>query len=81
MQHQTNITEIVTKLKELKSEYYFDTHSAQPFTKITSLIDEAYLAKVLTKFAVGTATVWWSLLEMKEIFGMYKNSKRKKGSI
>lgn len=81
MQHQTNITEIVTKLKELKSEYYFDTHGAQPFTKITSLIDEAYLAKVLTKLAVGTATVWWSLIEMKEIVSMYKKTRKMKGKL
>jgi hypothetical protein len=36
-------------------------------------IDEAYLARILTKLAVSSATVWWSLLEIKQFLILRKN--------
>jgi len=41
---------------------------------MTSL-DEAYLARVLTKLAIGSATVWWSLLEIKEFLTLHRKAK------
>jgi len=79
MENNKTINEIVEKLKSFTSEYYFDTHTTPPFNKVTSLIDEAYIAKILTKLAVGTATVWWSMLELKEMLALYKRSKKFKG--
>jgi len=38
-------------------------------------LDEAYLARVLTKLAVGSATVWWSLLEVKEFITLHRKNK------
>jgi hypothetical protein len=36
-------------------------------------LDEAYLARILTKLAVSSATVWWSLLEIKQFLILRKN--------
>lgn len=38
-------------------------------------LDEAYLARLLTKLAIGSATVWWSLLEVKDFFVLRRKSK------
>lgn len=72
---------IKNKINDINSQYYFDVQGSQPFTKITSMVDEAYLAKILTKLAVGSATVWWSAMEMKEILSMYKKSRKNKGTM
>jgi hypothetical protein len=39
---------------------------------------EAYLAKLLTRIAVGSATVWWSILELKDLVHSSKRYKRNK---
>jgi hypothetical protein len=52
---------------------YFDVQS---FHK-SPTIDEAYLARVLTKLAIGSATVWWSLLEVKDFFILRRKSQSK----
>ena len=39
----------------------------------SSTLDEAYLARVLTKLAVSSATVFWSLLEVKQFLTLRKN--------
>lgn len=51
------------KINSFFQESYFDVQGINPgFPNL----DEAYLARVLTKLAVGSATVWWSLLEVKD---------------
>lgn len=65
-------------VKELLSEYHFDMQGLPPLSRFSSVIDEATLAKVLTKLAVGSATVWWSLLEIREMVSLYKRSRKKR---
>jgi len=60
------------KVNKFLEEYYLDIQGLSPNT--TSL-DEAYLARVLTKLAIGSATVWWSLLEIKEFITLHRKAK------
>jgi hypothetical protein len=39
--------------------------------------NEAYLAKIATKIAVGAATIYWSSLELKEFMNLRKGVSRK----
>lgn len=67
------------QLKSDISEYldnsFFDISAAAP--NRCSNITEAYLAKLLTRIAVGSATVWWSILELKDLIDARKRYKRK----
>jgi hypothetical protein len=40
-----------------------------------SSIAETQLARILTKIAIGSATVWWSLLELKDFVNIRKTLK------
>lgn len=51
------------KIDAILQDCYFDVQGINP--NIPNL-DEAYLARLLTKLAVGSATVWWSLIEIKD---------------
>lgn len=62
-------------IEDILSQYYFDTQGL-PLSKASSIIDEAALARILTKLAVGSATVWWSLLEIKELVTLYRKSRK-----
>jgi hypothetical protein len=42
--------------------YYFDIQSISSSTPI----DESQLIKLVTKFTVAAATVWWTALEIKD---------------
>jgi hypothetical protein len=64
------------KLEDTLSNYYFDVQGINPGVSL----DEAYLARVFTKIAVGSATVWWSLLELKDFLELRRNLKRRKFS-
>jgi hypothetical protein len=44
-------------------------------------MDEQYLARVLTKMAIGSATVWWSILEVKDFLVLRKKSKGLKNDL
>lgn len=65
--------ELEDKLNKFFDENYLDIQGLSP--GITAL-DESYLAKVLTKLAIGSATVWWSLLELKDLISHFRNSRR-----
>ena len=65
--------ELSEKLTEFFDNNYFDIHSMS--SNLSPSLDEAYVARVLTKLAIGTATVWWSVLEMKEFFQLRRKSK------
>lgn len=66
------------RIKEFLSEYYFDTQGLPPLNRVSSVIDEAALARILTKLAVGSATVWWSLVEIREVVSLYRRSRKNK---
>lgn len=58
-----------SKIEQFFDENFLDT---QGFTPGINMIDEQYLARILTKLAISTATVWWSILEVKEFFLLRK---------
>lgn len=60
------------KINNFLDETYLDVQSLSP--NIASL-NEAYLARILTRLAVGTATVWWSVIEIKDFIVLHKKSK------
>jgi len=71
--------EVFQKKEQLKlrlhnyfQDIYLDVQAVSPNFKI---LDEAHLAKILTKLAVSSATVWWSLLEIKQFIDFRKKSK------
>lgn len=65
-----NITYFKLKKKKQAIKSYFDDccfdvqfNSNSPFS-----VAEANLIKILSKIIVGTATAWWSIIELKEFF-------------
>lgn len=62
------------QILQFKIEQFFDENflDTQGFTPSINMIDEQYLARILTKLAISTATVWWSILEVKEFFLLRK---------
>lgn len=71
--HQHDREIIRTKISDLLEDSYFDVQGLTPGT--ASSIDEQYLARVLTKLAIGSATVWWSILEVKDFIVLRKLTK------
>lgn len=69
-------TSIHDRIIDFLNGYYFDTQSIPSFTRLTTVIDEAALARILTKLAVGSATVWWSLVELREIASLYRRTRK-----
>lgn len=61
------------KLDSFFEENYLDIQGMSPGM---SAIDESYLARILTRLAIGSATVWWSMLEMKDFISNYKSSRK-----
>jgi hypothetical protein len=70
--NKTQRQQIQQSVEDFFEESFFDVQGIS--TGIGSL-DEAYLARVLTKLAIGTATVWWSILEVKDFFHLRRKSK------
>lgn len=68
--------QLTAKLEDKLSKYYFDVQGLNPGVSL----DEAYLARVFTKIAVGSATVWWSLLELKDFLELRNDIKRRKSN-
>lgn len=64
------ISKLQSKINSFMEQTYFDVQGIS-----SSSIDEAHLAKVLTKLAVGSATVWWSILEVKDFLVLRRKSK------
>lgn len=61
-----------SKLELFFQDTYFDI---QGFGTNFGTLDEAYLARVLTKLAVSSATIWWSVLEIKDFINLHRKSK------
>jgi len=64
--------DIENKLKTFFEDNYLDVQGLSP--NINAL-DEAYLARVLTKLAISAATIWWSVLEIKDFVILRRKSK------
>lgn len=61
------------KLDNFFEENYLDIQGLSPGM---SVLDESYLARILTKLAIGSATVWWSLIEMKDFVSQYRTFRK-----
>lgn len=61
-------------MKAFLDESYLDVQGLSA-SSFSASIDEQYLARVLTKLAVGSATVWWSILEIKDFLVLRKKAK------
>jgi len=66
--------ELQNKIDNFFEDSYFDVQGISPTSSFAS-IDEAYIARILTKLAIGSATVWWSILELKDFVILRKKSK------
>ena len=64
--------DIENKFKTFFEENYLDVQGLSP--NINAL-DEAYLARVLTKLTISAATIWWSVLEIKAFVILRRKSK------
>lgn len=74
--HSQEVSHKKEQLKLRLNNFFQDTYlDVQAMSPNLKSLDEAYLARILTKLAVGSATVWWSLLEMKDFVSNRKNSK------
>jgi hypothetical protein len=68
------------KINSFLEDSYFDIQGLSPGS-LSSTMDEQYLARVLTKMAIGSATVWWSILEVKDFLVLRKKSKGLKNDL
>lgn len=79
LKRQHEREKIRAKVSDFLEDSYFDVQGLTPGT--ASSIDEQYLARVLTKLAIGSATVWWSILEVKDFIVLRKLTKGVKRDI
>jgi hypothetical protein len=63
---------LVDKINTISDEYYFDIHSMSS----VSALDESHLIKLVSKLAVGVATVWWTAIELKDYINLKKKDSK-----
>jgi hypothetical protein len=63
---------LIDRINSISDEYYFDIHS---ISSVSSL-DESQLLKLVSKLAVGVATVWWTAIEIKDYINLKKKDSR-----
>lgn len=63
---------LVDKINTISDEYYFDIHSISS----VSALDESHLIKLVSKLAVGVATVWWTAIEIKDYINLKKKDSK-----
>lgn len=74
IKRQEKKQKLQSKINSFLEDSYFDIQGLSPGS-LGSTMDEQYLARVLTKLAIGSATVWWSILEVKDFLVLRKKSK------
>jgi hypothetical protein len=65
--------ELSQQLNNYLDDCCFDVQGIS--TSSLSSIAETQLARILTKIAIGSATVWWSLIELKDFVNIRKSLK------
>jgi hypothetical protein len=70
-------TALSNKISNSLEDYYFDVQSMGS----PSAIDESQLVKLVTKLAVGAATVWWTAIELKDYIKLRKDHSKFEESI
>jgi hypothetical protein len=80
IRRQQKKQELQLKINSFLEDSYFDVQGLSPGS-LGSTMDEQYLARVLTKMAIGSATVWWSILEVKDFLVLRKKSKGLKNDL
>lgn len=71
--NQIKKQELSQQLNDYLEECCFDVQSLS--SSGLSSVAETQLARILTKIAIGSATVWWSLLELKDFVNIRKSLK------
>jgi hypothetical protein len=66
-----------TLLKQRLEKFFEETDFDVSGIPSSTVINEAYLAKIATKIAVGLATVYWSSLELRDFYRLRKSLLRK----
>ena len=64
--------QLTSKLNNYFDDCCFDMQGLSSSSAIGSAA-ETQLARILTKIAIGSATVWWSVLELKDFIKIHKN--------
>jgi|688.fasta_scaffold06631_4 hypothetical protein len=80
IKRQQKKQQLQLKINSFLEDSYFDIQGLSPGS-LGSTMDEQYLARVLTKMAIGSATVWWSILEVKDFLVLRKKSKGLKNDL
>ena len=80
IRRQQKKQELQLKINSFLEDSYFDIQGLSTGS-LGSTMDEQYLARVLTKMAIGSATVWWSILEVKDFLVLRKKSKGLKNDL
>lgn len=66
------------ELRNTIAEYFddccFDIHGISSSSSLSSA-SEVQLARILTKIAIGAASIWWSLIEFRDFISNRKISK------
>lgn len=70
---ESHKSQIQNNIKEYLEDCCFDMQglSSNPLSSVA----ETQLARILTKIAIGSATVWWSVLELKDFVSIRKTLK------
>ena len=69
-----NEQELHNKISEYLDDCCFDIQGISSSSSLSSAA-EVQLARILTKIAIGSATVWWSVLELKDFVSIRKTLK------
>lgn len=69
-----NEQELRNKISEYLDDCCFDIQGISSSSSLSSAA-EIQLARILTKIAIGTASIWWSIIEFRNFISNRKISK------
>ena len=69
-----NEQELRNTISEYLDDCCFDIHGISSSSSLSSA-SEVQLARILTKIAIGTASIWWSIIEFRDFISNRKISK------
>ena len=69
-----NEQELRNTISEYLDDCCFDIQGISSSSSLSSAA-EVQLARILTKIAIGTASIWWSIIEFRDFISKRKISK------
>jgi hypothetical protein len=66
--------QLISKVTDYLDDCCFDIQGLSASSALGS-VTETQLARILTKIAIGSATVWWSVLELKDFIKIHNKMK------